>query len=350
MSPRDRRRAQASASALALVSLVVLSWSCSKEPAKRAFVMPEFAVRGRWPEPLRLTYRIDSNGSPIAAADFAAGVDRAVAVWNATDVVHLLRVDDGDTAAITLAFRRGHHGACEPFNQSSALAHSGPTGTRTFVHFDAARSWSENGGDGTDSVFAVALHELGHVLGLGHSAADDAVMNSEPDRALHLGPGDLDGLHSLYGGGEDGPSDLLIRDADGTTRTALRRVAPPECTDFAAFDTDGDGRDELLVWRTDAAGHGSLMVYAFTASCALVRTSGPFVGMTTKGAAVHFAVQPDGSRLIVTTRPDGRRTAQRFDAHGLPVEWVGEAPAKGPDRPMDFDGDGRADTATRPQH
>ena len=334
------------ARAIALLALA-LATGCGEDHSPRAFALPDFAVRGRWQQPMALRYRIDADGSPMAEGAFRAAVLRAIAAWNETGVVHLAAAvaDDAEPPSVTFGFRRGHHGACEPFGATAALAHSGPTGTPTFVHFDAARSWSEDGSAGSASVFAVALHELGHVLGLGHSAAPSAVMNSAPERNTRLGQPDLDGLHSLYGGGSDRPADLQVR-GDGA-RTVLRGVAPPDCTEFATFDTEGDGRDELLVWRTDVQGHGAVTVYCFGPSCTLLRTAGPFLGMTTHGARVHFAVHADGSRLLVNTLPNGRLVAQRFDDRGLPVEWAGDPPAPAVQKPADVDGDGKPETIDR---
>lgn len=50
-----------------------------------------------------------------------------------------------------------------------------------------------------DSFGQVALHELGHVVGLGHVNNDDEIMNGFViSRSGYYGPGDLDGLGVLY--------------------------------------------------------------------------------------------------------------------------------------------------------
>ena len=309
---------------------------------------PPFAIRGRWNDSRSLRYRIEEAQGPVPHADFTAAMERAIAQWNASGTVQMTRATDEVAADITLAWRRGRHGACEPFGASGAVAHTGPVGAATYVHFDADRAWTQDGATAS-SLHATALHELGHALGLGHVSAKTSVMHSDPDRPTALASADLAGLQSLYGGGDDDESDLRMLAADGTTtRAVLRRVAPKDRTAFCAFDTDGDGKDEILVWRTDAAGHGALMVYGFGPGPSLVRTLGPFVGAVAPGSTTAAMLTDHGERLLVSTLPNGRRTACAFDDLGSVEAYAGEPPqpAAKAAKP-DFDGDGNHEMVAR---
>lgn len=338
--------------------IAVAAAGCGRsEPAPAAApVAPAcFAVRGRWPDPSRIRVRLEFDGSPLAAGAFAAAVERAMQAWNDTGVVGFELVAEDQPADLSLGFRRGHHGACEPFGPGTAVAHTGFS-PRPFVHFDVARDWSEHGPQGV-SLFATTLHELGHVLGLGHADIDDAVMSNALQLPQRPSWHDRSGLFSLYGGGADSAGDLRLLRGDGSAATTLRAVAPPQTCAFACFDCDGDGRDEVVVWRTDAAGHGVLMRYVLDDELRLVRTVGPFVGAVLPGAAVGFVVSPGGERLLVATPPAKMGAAaavvvRQFDQLGVPALPTARVAADVLARAAirvagDFDGDGAPDGEVR---
>jgi len=69
------------------------------------------------------------------------------------------------------------------------------------LHFDEGENWSED----TRGIHlgAVAVHEIGHLLGLSHSDNTSAIMfpTYSPNR-LTLGQDDIEGIHALYGAPE----------------------------------------------------------------------------------------------------------------------------------------------------
>lgn len=67
--------------------------------------------------------------------------------------------------------------------------------------FDEAETFTDLSHEGTNLLY-VAVHEIGHNLGLRHSSVQDAVMcpaylGYKPDLKLHSD--DIAGIHSLYG-------------------------------------------------------------------------------------------------------------------------------------------------------
>ena len=79
-----------------------------------------------------------------------------------------------------------------------------------------------------------------------------------------------------------------------------------------------------------------------------MRTLGPFVGAVAPGATTAAMLTDHGERLLVSTLPNGRRTACAFDDLGSVEAYAGEPPvpaatAKQPD----FDGDGNHEVVAR---
>jgi len=322
-----------------LLALWVLA-ACERPPSARA---THFAVRGRLAEPMGIAYRIDPRDGPIGAELFQATIERAMDVWESTGVVAFEPAPAGSTVHVTFTWQRGSHGSCTAFGTDTSLAHTGPVGPGAYVHFDADRAWSENGGPDRHSLFQTALHELGHVLGLDHSTDPAAVMyTGEAGERSRLTLSDRAGLASLYGGLEDGPGDVVLSASEDVP--SLRRVAPPRASDYAVFDTDADGRDDVVVWRTDSEGHGAVMVYHFAPGPRLARTSGPLFGAVIPGASVYGGTTATGERVLLSVLEDRSFRVRRFDA----APWTEGAALIIPGVLADADGDGVLDSEPRP--
>jgi predicted Zn-dependent protease len=71
-------------------------------------------------------------------------------------------------------------------------------------HFDADENWSENPGPNQMDLESVAVHEIGHLLGLDHNDDPnaDAIMSSRIPSGIakrHLRADDIQGVRALYG-------------------------------------------------------------------------------------------------------------------------------------------------------
>lgn len=327
--------------------------------------LPHFAVRGRLPK-AELSLYCDPRLGAVPQEDFERVVDRAIETWNRTGRCELTRSRRLAEAEAVLSFQRLDHGTeCPPFGTESTIAHSGKCEPGTFIHFDRDRLWTEDGERG-HSLYQATLHELGHLLGLGHSTDEAALMHPATDRRrTNINRSDLAGLHTLYGGGEDDASDIELRvgvrceELSGERRTVLRRVAPPERTHYSYFDSDGDGSREILVWRTDREGYGALTAYHLNRRLAVNRTSGPMLGTCPPGTEIAFGVSRTGERLILRVAPNDAVSVLAFDDQGVPrlrhqvafelTEMIGALDAEPPALGPDADGDGFIDSRPEPR-
>ena len=74
---------------------------------------------------------------------------------------------------------------------------------KSFIHFDGDEQWTVS--DGTSnkySLLPVALHEVGHVLGLKHSSDRNSVMYefyNKKSSSIQLDDDDVNGIQRMYG-------------------------------------------------------------------------------------------------------------------------------------------------------
>ncbi|KAG8072341.1 hypothetical protein GUJ93_ZPchr0006g42060 [Zizania palustris] len=164
-----------------------------------------------WP-PFRrnLRYAITAtSATTIDRATLSTVFARAFSRWAAVTNLRFTEIASASNADITIGFYSGDHGDGEAFDGPlGTLAHAfSPTNGR--FHLDAAEAWVADGdvsrlssvGSAVD-LESVAVHEIGHLLGLGHSSVPDSIMYPTirtGTRKVNLESDDVLGIQSLYG-------------------------------------------------------------------------------------------------------------------------------------------------------
>ncbi|EHB03150.1 Matrix metalloproteinase-25 [Heterocephalus glaber] len=172
-----------------------------------------------------LTWRVQSfpQSSQLSPQTVQTLMSYALTAWGMESDLSFQEVlSPHQEADILIDFARAYHQDSYPFDgPGGTLAHAFFPGEHPIsgdTHFDDEEIWTfgSKDGEGTD-LFAVAVHEFGHVLGLGHSSAPNSIMRpfyqgpvSDPNK-YRLSQDDRDGLQQLYGKAPQTPSDRPTR-------------------------------------------------------------------------------------------------------------------------------------------
>lgn len=145
-----------------------------------------------------LTWAVDGT----VPASFLQPIIAAFADWAANANIAFQQVTA--TAGANITFDTG---AIDGPNNTLAVCNYSYSGQRFLsadIPFDTGEGWRSSGSTVASTsgvnLFIVALHEIGHALGLDHYNDTPAVMNAYLDRSVtDLTTSDLDGIHALYG-------------------------------------------------------------------------------------------------------------------------------------------------------
>jgi hypothetical protein len=201
-----------------------------------------------------LGYYYLSGTAMLPAGFIQAEFERALSEWaQYVDVQFVRSVSPLSSRTLTVLFGTRSHGDPFPFDgPGRVLAHTfypappNPEPVAGDVHFDEDENWGLPGGL---DFYSVALHEVGHALGLGHSDRPGAVMYAYYRRADGLAAEDVTAIQQLYAprASSHAPAPLAI----SMTSRVSGSVAVLDGT-----VTGGSG-DVAVTWTNSRGGSGT---------------------------------------------------------------------------------------------
>lgn len=206
-----------------------------------------------WPSN-EITYAIVNPTDDIDEDDVGELIRAAFDRWVRVTPLTFYEVDDPADAQIRISWETDDHGDGNPFDGAGgSFAHTFPPGTSPLsgdIHLDGSETWVAHGWEGPVSsigLYPVAVHQIGHALGLGHSADPAAVMHdSYTAGKIALGADDISAIQGIYGP-NPGPRFFLRNSNDAGVPSVIARYSDPGHFPLVG-DWDGDGDDTIGIY------------------------------------------------------------------------------------------------------
>lgn len=261
------------------------------------------------------------NGSDAPTGSAQTEMETARATWNAVNSVFAFggaMPTDGLACPSLIKECKGKQ-YFDSFNDVSwvalrgsttlAVAWSGTSTDESDVAFNTKFNWTTDGAGTPYDIQTIALHEFGHVAGLGHSTESDSVMLPNyggVDR--DLGDDDIAGLQFIYDGGpaydDGGGTDPPAGDPPAGDPTVIYVGSDGNSTngDGIAYTTSGRKDRDLIITATITDGTDG--VEGVSVSISVDNADGPYgsgSGTTDSNGQVKWRIRNGASGTWSTT-------------------------------------------------
>ena len=210
-----------------------------------------------------LTYYFGDLTSDLSDDTTKAVLRAALAEWaEVVDVVFTETDTPGLANSIDFLFATGNHGDGSSFDGAGdELAHAFlPVNTSNpiagDVHFDDAETWEvgDSGASGAYDLMYVAVHEIGHALGVLHSSDPTAALYETVSASTvyaALAAADISAILAVYAPAVTTATLAASEPTSEVTTTPVVTVSVPSSTDGSQTDTTETGTTETDTTVTD---------------------------------------------------------------------------------------------------
>ena len=261
----------------------------------------------------KVGYVFTKMTAQLDASAAQAEIERAMAEWaKAVKVTWQPGTNPNAPQTVSILWGTYAHGDAYPFDgPGGVLAHTffpappNPEPIAGDMHFDDSETWRI--GANTD-LFSVALHELGHSLGLGHSDDPSAVMYPYYQMASGLSPLDISTIQTLYAAQTSAPA---------TSTTPITTPTPAALALTIAAMASSTTSSSVNLSGSISGGHGSVAVtwgtgQGFSGTAAIIGSAWSVVNLplaigsttitvTASDSVTHVSQTAVVTRAAVTT-------------------------------------------------